>query len=159
MNFDWETPQEFFDILNKEFNFTLDVCASADNKKCLRYYSKEDNGLDFDWAKDICWMNPPYDRSLPDWIKKAYLTAQSGGTVVALIQGRSSDTRWWHEYIMKADEIRFIKDRIHFGLNKKFTRANLSSIVVVFGSYCSGPPKTSSMDNGFKKAQHRPALE
>ena len=27
------TPQDFFDKLNAEFGFTLDVCATADNAK------------------------------------------------------------------------------------------------------------------------------
>lgn len=27
----WETPQEFFDKLDSEFHFDLDVCATADN--------------------------------------------------------------------------------------------------------------------------------
>ena len=31
---DWGTPQDFFDGLDRRFNFTLDVCATADNAKC-----------------------------------------------------------------------------------------------------------------------------
>lgn len=31
---DWETPQDFFDVLDAEFNFTLDVCAKPENAKC-----------------------------------------------------------------------------------------------------------------------------
>lgn len=27
----WETPQEFFDKLNREFDFTLDACATPEN--------------------------------------------------------------------------------------------------------------------------------
>ena len=30
----WSTPQDFFDALNSIFNFTLDVCANAENTKC-----------------------------------------------------------------------------------------------------------------------------
>lgn len=33
--------------------------------------------------------------------------------VVALIPSRT-DTRWWHDYVMLADEIRFIRGRLHF---------------------------------------------
>ena len=32
----WETPQEFFDSLNNEFDFDLDVCAMPKNAKCKR---------------------------------------------------------------------------------------------------------------------------
>lgn len=37
----WSTPQEFFDKLNDEFQFTLDVCALPENAKCSRYYTPE----------------------------------------------------------------------------------------------------------------------
>ena len=33
----WETPQDFFDNLDKEFHFTLDACALPENAKCKRY--------------------------------------------------------------------------------------------------------------------------
>ena len=33
---EWETPQDFFDELNKEFNFELDACANEENAKCER---------------------------------------------------------------------------------------------------------------------------
>lgn len=46
----WETPQEVFDELDKEFNFTLDPCASHDNAKCDKYYTIEDDGLQQDWG-------------------------------------------------------------------------------------------------------------
>lgn len=29
----WETPQDFFDELNREFGFSLDVCALPGNAK------------------------------------------------------------------------------------------------------------------------------
>jgi len=46
----WATPQDFYDSLNKEFNFTLDPCATHDNKKCERYYTSEDDGLSKNWG-------------------------------------------------------------------------------------------------------------
>lgn len=45
----WETPQDLFDELNKEFHFTLDVCATAQNAKCERFYSPVCNGLLQPW--------------------------------------------------------------------------------------------------------------
>ena len=46
----WSTPQDFFDNLNKEFNFTLDPCADDLNHKCEKYYTKEQNGLTKKWG-------------------------------------------------------------------------------------------------------------
>ena len=46
----WETPQEFFNELDKEFQFNLDPCATPENKKCPTFFTKEDNGLEQDWG-------------------------------------------------------------------------------------------------------------
>ena len=147
---EWETPQEFFNNLNREFKFNLDVCATSKNAKCGLFFNSSHNALDQEWH-GTCWMNPPYDKSIGLWLKKAYETSRKGNTVVCLIQGRSSDTKWWHDYVMKASEIRYIKDRLHFGINKIFNRANISSIIVVFRSYCEGPPKVYSIDTKGEK--------
>ena len=117
---EWETPQAFFDILNAEFHFTLDVCALRETAKCDLFYALEQNALERSWLNQRCWMNPPYDKSIGLWVKKAYETAQAGGLVVALIQGRSTDTKMWHDFVMRASEIRFIRDRLHFGKNGIF---------------------------------------
>ena len=68
---EWETPQVLFDELNKEFRFTLDVCATKENAKCLNYIDKERDGLKWCWDNQSCWMNPPYGKEIKDWVKKA----------------------------------------------------------------------------------------
>ena len=141
---EWETPQDFFDAMDQEFRFTLDPCATLNNTKCPIFFATD--GLTKDWSKDIVWMNPPYTRDISKWIKKAYDSAQQGGTVICLIQGRSTDTKWWHKFVMKSSEIRFIKGRLHFGLNGVFKRANISNVIVVFRPFCSGPPTVQSID-------------
>lgn len=47
---EWATPQALFDELNAEFNFTLDPCASHENAKCKKYFTKEDDGLSKVWG-------------------------------------------------------------------------------------------------------------
>ena len=37
----WETPQDFFDKLDDEFHFDIDVCATHENHKCKWYYTKK----------------------------------------------------------------------------------------------------------------------
>lgn len=69
---EWETPQDLFDRLNDEFHFTIDACASKDNAKCKRYFTKEQDGLKQDWTGEVVWCNPPYGRQLPLWIKKCH---------------------------------------------------------------------------------------
>jgi site-specific DNA-methyltransferase (adenine-specific) len=111
--YEWGTPQSFFDSLNEEFRFTLDVAATYQNAKCLRFFTIEDDGLSKDWSGERCWMNPPYGRDIKDWVKKAYEESIRGALVVALVPSRT-DTHWWHEYAMKARDIRFVKGRLSF---------------------------------------------
>lgn len=110
---DWGTPQWLFDALDKEFGFTIDVCASDDNAKCDRYYTISDTGLLKDWGTEVCWCNPPYGpKQTGLWMHKAYSAAQSGATVVVLAPART-DTKWFHEYAMKG-EVRFLRGRLTF---------------------------------------------
>ena len=124
----WETPQDFFDRLDEEFNFDLDVCANVENAKCEKYFTEEMDGLQQEW-KGVCWMNPPYGRQIGKWMKKAYESSLNGATVVCLVPART-DTRWWHDYCMKG-EIRFVKGRLKFG--DSVNSAPFPSAVIIFG--------------------------
>jgi phage N-6-adenine-methyltransferase len=125
---EYETPQQTFDVLNQEFGFTLDVCATHENAKCKKHFTKEDNGLIQDWRLEVCWMNPPYSQ-IKHWIKKAYEASLEGAIVVCLIPSRT-DTIYWHEYVMKSKDIRFIKGRLKFG--GMSNSAPFPSAIVVF---------------------------
>ena len=126
---EWATPQALFNALDREFNFTLDPCSDGINAKCQKYFTIEDDGLAQDWFNDTVFMNPPYGREIPKWIQKAYEESRKGASVVCLLPSRT-DTRDWHEYIMKADEVRFIKGRIKFGGSSQ--SAPFPSCIVVF---------------------------
>lgn len=65
----WETPREFFDRLNDEFSFDLDVCALPENAKCDQYYTPEQDGLSQPW-EGVCWCNPPYGREVEKWVER-----------------------------------------------------------------------------------------
>lgn len=74
---DWATPQDLFDKLNAEFDFTLDPCATHLNTKVrTHYYTKEEDGLSKDWSGERVFCNPPYGRVIGDWVKKC---ATGGG--------------------------------------------------------------------------------
>ncbi|KKN17796.1 hypothetical protein LCGC14_0962190 [marine sediment metagenome] len=131
----WETPQDFFDKLNKEFNFTLDPCCTKENAKTDIYFIEEDDGLNKSWKGHTVFMNPPYGNKISKWVKKAYEESQKGVLVVCLLPART-DTRWWWDYCMKG-EIRFIKGRLKFkGRNTKGELVNypatFPSAVVIF---------------------------
>ena len=113
---EWSTPQETFDELEREFGFTLDVCATADNTKCQQFYTKADNGLQQPWT-GVCFMNPPYGREIGPWIEKAHTAALDGATVVCLVPART-DTAWWQDHVFQAQEVRFLRGRLRFGEGK-----------------------------------------
>lgn len=139
----WETPIELFKQLDNEFHFTTDVCAIADNAKCSHYYSPEQNGLEQQW-QGVCWMNPPYGRQIGKWVKKAYESSLQGGmTVVCLLPSRT-DTKWFQEYCLKSNDIRFIRGRLHFNNSKN--SAPFPSVVVVFSIETLKKNKYNSME-------------
>ena len=39
---EWETPLDVFRPLNARFGFTLDVCATPQNTKCKRYFTRKE---------------------------------------------------------------------------------------------------------------------
>lgn len=130
---DWETPQWLFDQYHAQFAFTLDVCATADNAKCPRFFTPEVNGLKQDWGKDVCWMNPPYGREIAKWLTKARLARQAGATVVCLLPART-DTAWWHTDVeYAADEKHFLRGRLQFKrTDGKRSQAPFASVVAVY---------------------------
>ena len=125
---EWGTPKDFFEELNKEFKFTLDPCSTHENAKCKKHFTKEEDGLKQDWSKDVVFCNPPYGKELPLWVEKAYKENKKGALVVMLIPART-DTRYFHKYIYKQHEIRFIKGRLKFNDGKN--SAPFPSMVVV----------------------------
>lgn len=124
---EWETPQWFFDRLNAEFHFTVDVCALPSNAKCPTYFTPDMDGLRQPWT-GVCWMNPPYGREIGAWMKKAYESSQAGATVVCLVPART-DTAWWQDYATKGD-VRFLRRRLRFG--NATSSAPFPSAIVIF---------------------------
>ncbi len=127
---EWATPKALFESLHREFNFEIDICP-MDGRRI------HEDVLDFDgdslaaadWGTGPVWMNPPYGRSIGDWIRRAHVESQRGITVVALIPSRT-DTQWWHDYCM-GQEIRFLRGRLTFE-GQKGGRAPFPSAIVVF---------------------------
>lgn len=133
---EWATPQDFFDELDREFEFDLDPCCTEENAKCRRYYTKEDDGLNQPWF-GLVFMNPPYGREIGKWVAKAASEAKNGALVVCLLPART-DTRWWHDHIWDDKnhrpragvQVRLIKGRLKFGGSKN--SAPFPSAVIVF---------------------------
>ena len=127
---DWTTPQDFFDKLNQEFEFTLDVASSKENHKCNKYFTEEENGLIQDWSNNVCFCNPPYGREIKKWVKKCYEEGKKENTIVVMLIPARTDTSYFHDYIYNKSEIRFIRGRLRFGDGK--SPAPFPSMVVIY---------------------------
>jgi len=131
---EWATPQLFFNELDREFNFELDVCATDQNAKCTRYFTREQDGLSQDWGRLKVWCNPPYGKGIDRWISKCIKHAERGSLAVMLIPART-DTRWFHDLIYHNPlaEIRFVRGRLRFITeNSTNWNAPFPSMIVVF---------------------------
>ena len=139
---DWVTPDIFFERLNKEFHFTIDLAASEANTKCKRFFDAEDDALSHDW-KGVGWLNPPYGQKkgkLSDWVKYAFTQTEKWKSTVVMFIPARTNTKWFHQYCMKAQELRFVEGRPKFGGAIHGLPQPL--VLVVFGK--NGKPKLSS---------------
>jgi phage N-6-adenine-methyltransferase len=128
---EWSTPQDFFDKLNWRFGaYTLDPCANPANTKCPNFFTEAEDGLTKSWEGFNSFINPPYGRGIERWIKKAYDESRHENTSVTMLVPARTDTKYWHSYIMKADEVYFVKGRLKFGDSKN--SAPFPSAVIVF---------------------------
>ena len=126
----WSTPQEFFDTLNVEYNFTLDPCATPETAKCTKFFTEEDDGLLQDWGGHTVFCNPPFGTAIKHWVKKCSDEAKKPDTTVVMLIPARTDTIYFHEYIYHKAEITFVKGRLKFGNAKN--SAPFPSMVVVF---------------------------
>ena len=126
----WETPQAFFDKLNEEFRFTLDACALPDNAKCGKYFTPQENGLLQNWEGHTVFCNPPYGREIAAWVEKCYVESRKKNTKIVMLLPVRTDTVYFHKFIYKKSEIRFVKGRLKFG--NATNSAPFPSMVVVF---------------------------
>jgi phage N-6-adenine-methyltransferase len=143
----WSTPQDFYDILNEEFNFTLDPACSQGSAKCETYFTPVDDGLKQSWEGHTIFLNPPYGREIGDWMLKAAKESELHGvTVVCLVPSRT-DTVWWHSSVFEYNaDVRFVKGRLKFG--NAVNSAPFPSAVVIFSPESIG--RMSSQERPIK---------
>jgi len=108
---DWATPPEFYNELNKEFQFDFDPCP-------LQHNIEEWDGLTIEWGRKN-FINPPYSRVIKDKFVMKALEESKKGKLCVLLLPVSTSTKLFHDVIQpNATEIRFIRGRIKFqGVN------------------------------------------
>lgn len=124
---EWATPPQTFRELDDEFHFTLDPCATKENAKCAKFFTKEEDGLLQDWTGERVFCNPPYGNQIGMWVRKC---AERQAEISVMLIPARTDTKYFHESIWGKSEIRFLKGRLNFGNGK--SPAPFPSMVVIF---------------------------
>lgn len=140
MSDNWSTPPALVKVLREEFKFTLEVCASAENRAMPDLpYMGLDNGLDAmhnSWGQqgDFWYCNPPYSQ-LPAFVNRAYTQYCEQRPGVLLIPAYT-DTKYWDAVIGDVADVRFLKGRLRFWIDGKPgpTTARFPSALVEYPS-------------------------
>lgn len=146
---EYETPDEIFIPLNKEFNFEIDICATEENKKCLQYYTKERDCFTQNWNQ-TSWINPEFV-IVKKFVKKAYEDSQKFKSTIVMLVLVKSNTNWWRDYVMKAKEVRFINQKVTFKNQEQGLR--FPACIVIFEPH-EGDTKFSVFEQNKKDYFH-----
>jgi hypothetical protein len=104
----WQTKQEVWDKLDKQYNFEFDCCANKENSKCKNF---SDDFEKWDEILRVCWMNPPFSNSLK-MFEHFFKVVKQG---VAIFRCDNMETKVWQEIILKkADWIFIPKGRVSY---------------------------------------------
>lgn len=107
------TPIDIWESLSREFNFTLDACASDKNHLLSKYYTQENSCLDKDWTNEVVYCHPMFDMHIGSFVQKC---SESKCLSVMLIPA-STHTRYFHKFIWDKEknqprdnvEVRFLE--------------------------------------------------
>lgn len=137
-NMRWRSPEGFLDLVRQLDEIGLDPATSADNPvKAKAFFTPTQDGLAQSWlGHGLVYVNPPYGRALPLWVKKASLEAAKGAEIVMLCTART-DTKWFQDWILSAPAVCLWRGRLTFidpdEPEKKQDPATFPSAVVYWG--------------------------
>ena len=104
----WQTNQEFWNELDKQYEFTFDCCANKENTKCDLFSSNFEHT---DPDNNICWMNPPFSDA-SSMFEHFFKVVKKG---VAIFRCDNMETRIWQDIILSnCDWIAIPKGRISY---------------------------------------------
>ena len=134
----WETPPDLYAQLDAEFHFTHDAASEPHNRKGPQGFV---DGLAEPWPDGSrVFCNPPYSEC-GEWAKKAAYETASGRCIAVLLIPAWTDRAWFHDYVLGAAEIRFIRGRVKYldRDNVRRGRPPFPSILCVFGKIYLAP--------------------
>jgi site-specific DNA-methyltransferase (adenine-specific) len=147
MNDERPTPRELFNPIDREFHFTVDAAATAENALVNYIWTIADNALRQNWSGHRVWCNPPYSRQqIIRWVEKALA---SPATTVMLVPGDSS-TIASQRMLAAATAILFLDRRIKFDHEK--AGAKFPSWLVLFNGIAADLARLHRLKLGFVAA-------
>ena len=111
---EWTTPSGLFRALDRRFCFELDPAATKENALCPMFYTQAEDGLVKSWKAFRVFVNPPYSQ-ISNWMLKCRLESDKRCPLICALIPARTDTKWWHDHVMTADLIHFLKGRLKFG--------------------------------------------
>lgn len=111
-------PAEFW-VLNRRFNFSIDVAATCRNAKLPRFVTRERDGLSISWAGERVYCNPPFSEIRP-WVEKAW-SETDAELAVLLLPASRTEQPWWQQLIEPRRDregsqlrVEFLPNRLRF---------------------------------------------
>lgn len=139
----WCTPEDFLERVRQVNSIYLDPCSNVfSTVRAKKKVTPPQDGLTVPWTCDpvndgLVYVNPPYGKALPKWVKKAAHEALENDCEIIMLTPSRTDTRWFHDGILSsADALCFVKGRLKFidgvtGL--KSNPATFPSLVTYWG--------------------------
>jgi site-specific DNA-methyltransferase (adenine-specific) len=143
------------DSIHAEFVLQLDACSTEQNAQCEHHISPDQDTLATEWvdcmppdqSSHAVWMNPPWGRNIGRFVERAYKQSQKHRLIVVCLLPACTDTRWWRDWVWKANEVRLVTGRLKFVRDDGHTGpATKGCAVVVFTPWGEGPPRVSLME-------------
>lgn len=111
---EWYTPRHVVDAVIEAMGaIDLDPCADASKGiPAERHFTEADDGLSQPWRGRV-YMNPPYGRTIGQWVDKLAEEYEYGNITeaIALVPART-DTSWWAH--LPASMVCFVTGRLSF---------------------------------------------
>jgi hypothetical protein len=92
----WQTNQELWLKLDKQYLFTFDCCATADNSKTIMFSSDFEETNSVMMENDNCWMNPPFSKA-KEMFEHFFKVVSKG---VTIYRCDNMETKIWQEVIL-----------------------------------------------------------
>ena len=94
------TPKEIWEDLSKEFDFTVDACASDKNHLVDKYWTKKTDALKQDWNGETVYCHPMYDIHIPKFIDKAL----SSNCLAVFLLPSSTNSTYFHQKLWDGEK-------------------------------------------------------